>query len=202
MKAIMALFVLLWITPTYAAGSFDRYAAVINAMDVATLENSWERSYTQRDWQVILENCYDRVVNSDARAALVERLQQNGVLRSNGGLSQRDIDAVVAFYCSHALYLASSFGLKLRVVPLAFDDPKPLYRARIIESCYQVRRVGFSSWFRDQIKMVVAAQREVAGESQAGPVKLSEILTAYPTVCGVVFSEDPKIPVSVTVFDQ
>ena len=195
MRSIIFLLAVFLTSSTWAKDIFDKFNDGLSLVSPHDSMHAWERNLTTNDWQAVLENCYDRNVNPEAKKDLVSLLKEHNVYRTNRSARQKDSELLM--YCSHALSIAWDVGIKISVIPLNPEDHKTLLRAETIKECYLVRRMGLSTSLQKKIRMVIGAAREVSGKENNEKISFPELMVAYAGLCGSVFSKDSNIPVQV-----
>lgn len=196
MRSIIFLLTFFLISQASAEDIFDKFNEALSRVSPHDSMHAWERNLTTNDWQAILENCYDRNVNPEAKKDLVNLLHEHNQYRSTESARQKDNQLLL--YCANALSLAWDAGIKLSVIPLNPEDPKTLLRAETIKECYLVPKVGLSTRLQQKIRMTIGVGREASRNNSNEDISLPELMVAYVGLCGAVFSKDPNIPVQAT----
>lgn len=193
MKLIYKFLCLLFVLPAYASDAFDQVEIILTSASLSDSLNPWETDLKAAEWRVILENCYDRNVDSNAKQALIKLLESNGQIKSD--MSSRDINLHLVLYCSHALSLAEELGIKIQLIPLDPSNAKVINRSSLIESCYAFRKKGFTTSFRGYLELFIATEREVSGMNKQDPATLPDVLLAYSGMCGAIFANETEVPI-------
>lgn len=195
MRTIFVFVFLALSSAAWGQDIFDRFGEVLSGISVQDSMHPWEKDLSTQEWQKILENCYDRAVNPDAKDALNIYLKRHDKISMNA--SERKKNQEMLLYCSHSLSLSNKIGINISVIPLYPEDKKSVFRAQTVEDCYFVSEKGFSERLRHKLRMAIQARREISGKEKAYQVTAAELITVYPAFCGVFFSKDKDIPVQV-----
>ncbi len=195
MRPAVLMFMVVFSSGAWGQDIFDRFGDALSKISLHDSMNPWERELSKQGWQTILENCYDRTENSNAKDALSSLLSRHDQISTN--VSARQKDQEILLFCAHALSLANKVGINLSAIPLNPDDHKTLFRAKTVEDCYAVSEEGFSQGLRKNIRMVAQIQTGASGGQASDQITLPDLMWAYSSFCGAVFSEDKHIPVEV-----
>jgi hypothetical protein len=156
---LSAVILIAFFSVSVHADPFETAEKVSMSVSLDSSLNPWERQFNIGQWEAILENCYDRKVNSDARMALVDLLENNSG-RFPDNFSESDIDSQLGAYCSRVLSLANELGFDLEVRPIS-TDKQTLNVSNLISDCYNFRSDGFSEELKAYVSMAVGATKEI-----------------------------------------
>ena len=190
---LFAVILIIFCSISVRADPFGTAEKVSMSMSLDSSLNPWERQFNRGRWEAILENCYDRNINSNARMALVDLLESNsGQFPDN--FSESDIDSQLAAYCSRVLSLANELGLDMEVRPIS-TDKQTLNVASLISDCYNFRSEGFSEELKAYVSMAIGAAREIDSDNSNTDVNAFQILLGKLSLCGSAFAKSLSTPI-------